>query len=249
MPSEIHWFKITTDMFDDEKILIIEAMPDRDALLIIWVKLLAQAAKTNDSGYIYLTETIPYTVEMLATVFRRPVATVRLAIATLVQLQMIEMDEKGKIFVINWAKHQNIEGMERVRQLDRERHRKFRSKQHQLLLGNVTSRDSHAIDSDSDSDLEREKEREQDIKENTTLWNNILTVVKSEVTAVNFVTYFERTKLVELRSDVMIIAVPSTCCAEYLSNNQESLLHRVVVGTVGHDMEVRVIAMPELWAV
>ena len=31
-------------------------MPEADTLLIIWVKLLAQAGKTNASGYIFLSE-------------------------------------------------------------------------------------------------------------------------------------------------------------------------------------------------
>ena len=44
-------------------------MPESDTILIIWVKLLAQAGKTNASGYIYLNQNIPYTDEMLATIF------------------------------------------------------------------------------------------------------------------------------------------------------------------------------------
>ena len=45
--ADIKWIKITTDMFDDEKIKVIEAMPDRDAILIIWIKLLTLAGKVN----------------------------------------------------------------------------------------------------------------------------------------------------------------------------------------------------------
>ena len=32
-------------MFEDEKIKLIESMPEADTLLIIWIKLLAQAGK------------------------------------------------------------------------------------------------------------------------------------------------------------------------------------------------------------
>jgi hypothetical protein len=34
-------------MFDDEKIKLIESMPDADSILIIWIKLLIQAGKTK----------------------------------------------------------------------------------------------------------------------------------------------------------------------------------------------------------
>ena len=33
--------KITTDIFDDEKICLIDALPDHDAILVIWFKILA----------------------------------------------------------------------------------------------------------------------------------------------------------------------------------------------------------------
>ncbi len=70
--GEIKFVKLSTHMFDDEKIKLIEQMPEADTLLIIWVKLLAQAGKTNASGYIFLSENVPYTDEMLAAIFSRP---------------------------------------------------------------------------------------------------------------------------------------------------------------------------------
>lgn len=38
MPSEIKWIKIVTDIFDDEKILLIESMPDADSIIVMWRK-------------------------------------------------------------------------------------------------------------------------------------------------------------------------------------------------------------------
>ncbi len=40
---DVKWIKLTTFMFDDEKIKLIESMPDADAVLVIWIKLLIQA--------------------------------------------------------------------------------------------------------------------------------------------------------------------------------------------------------------
>jgi len=78
--TEVKWIKITTSMFDDEKIKIIESMPDADSILIIWIKLLTQAGKNNANGFIFLSENIPYTDEMLSTLFNRPLNTIRLAL-------------------------------------------------------------------------------------------------------------------------------------------------------------------------
>ena len=33
--NEIKWIKITTDIFDDEKIKLIDGMPERDTILVI----------------------------------------------------------------------------------------------------------------------------------------------------------------------------------------------------------------------
>ena len=144
---EIRWIKITTDMFDDEKIRLVEAMPDADTLLVIWVKLLCQAGKVNANGYIFLAEDIPFTDENLATIFNRPVNTIRLALTTFVNLRMIELNERGLISLPNWEKHQNIEGLERIREHSRQRVARFREKQKQLQLScNVSVTTSNALE-------------------------------------------------------------------------------------------------------
>ena len=52
--NEITWIKIAVGMFDNEKIDYIESLPDADAILIIWIKLLTLTGKTNSGGYIML---------------------------------------------------------------------------------------------------------------------------------------------------------------------------------------------------
>jgi len=48
--ADVKWIKFTTDIFDDEKILMIEAMPSADTIIVIWFKLLAFAGKQNNDG-------------------------------------------------------------------------------------------------------------------------------------------------------------------------------------------------------
>ena len=160
--AEVEWIKIVTAFFDDDKITLIENTPEADMVLIIWIKLLCLAGKKNRAGYIFLTEKIPYTDEMLATVFNRPLNTVRLALATFKKLEMINMDAAGVIKITNWEKHQNIEGMERIRELARLRQAKKRKREKQILLeaSNGTSRDNH----DSRLDKTREDKNKEIVK-------------------------------------------------------------------------------------
>ncbi|EJP6472777.1 phage replisome organizer N-terminal domain-containing protein [Clostridium sp. FAM 1755] len=133
MLAEIKWIKITTNMFDDEKIKLIDAMPERDTVHYIWIRLLVQAGKTNADGYIFLNDDIPYTEEMLSTIFNRPLNSLRFALKVLGDFGMIQIQKDKLIKITNWSKHQNIEGMEKVRQQTRERVAKYRAKKKGLL--------------------------------------------------------------------------------------------------------------------
>lgn len=163
--SDVKWIKLSTNMFEDEKIRLIESMPEADTLLIIWIRLLAQAGKTNASGYIFLSKNIPYSDEMLATLFNRPIATVRLALQTFKQFGMIEITDDQYICISNWEKHQNIDGLERVKQLNMERNRKYRErkKQQQLTLENKGCESDVPVTSRDGTDIEEDKELEEEI--------------------------------------------------------------------------------------
>ena len=78
--TDISWIKLKTNLFNDEKIQLIEAMPEADTILVVWLKLLIQAGKTNDNGFIYLSQNVPYSLEMLSTIFRRSIESLKFAI-------------------------------------------------------------------------------------------------------------------------------------------------------------------------
>ena len=48
--AEVKWIKIVTDIFDDEKVLLIESLPDAYAIITVWFKLLCLAGKQNNKG-------------------------------------------------------------------------------------------------------------------------------------------------------------------------------------------------------
>lgn len=161
--AEIKWIKLTTGMFEDEKIKLIEAMPDADALLIIWIKLLTLAGKCNANGFIMLTSDIPYTDEMLSTVFNRPIGTVRLAFMTFQKFGMIDRND-GAIRISNWEKHQNVEGMERVREQARLRMAATRERR-KLLAAPLSERCAtvaQPVTPRCDTDIEDKKENKKE---------------------------------------------------------------------------------------
>ena len=78
----LKWIKICSDIFDDEKILMIESLPNADNIIVIWFKLLCLAGKSNNSGVFLMNDKIAYSDEMLAAIFRRDVKIVRMALKT-----------------------------------------------------------------------------------------------------------------------------------------------------------------------
>lgn len=135
--ADIKWIKICTDIFDDEKILLIENLPEGDTIIVCWLKLLCLAGKQNNCGVFLINERIPYTEEMLATIFRRPLNTIKLAVQTFANFGMIEIVD-NTITIPNWEKHQNLDKMELVKEQTRQRVAKYRDKQKQLSECNVT---------------------------------------------------------------------------------------------------------------
>lgn len=163
--ADIKWIKITTDMFDNRKIRQIEALPDGDAIIVIWVKLICLAGSINDGGYVYFTKEIPYTDQTLSTQFNRPLHTIQLALQTFRQFNMIEIvDDILKIS--NWEKYQNIDGMEKIKEQTRLRVQKHREKQKQIecnVTRNVTVTQSNAIDIDIEEDIDKNKNKKKNI--------------------------------------------------------------------------------------
>lgn len=135
--ADVKWIKITTDIFDDEKILLIEGLPSSDEIIVIWFKLLILAGKQNNNGVFLMNERIPYTDEMLATIFRRDINIVRLALGTFEQFEMIELVD-NVITIPNWNKHQQLDSYEKKKQQDRVRQQERRAQQKTLALNSQT---------------------------------------------------------------------------------------------------------------
>ena len=164
--AEVKWIKIVPDVFDDDKIKLIENMPEGDSIIVIWFKLLCLAGKQNRDGFLLLNDKIAYTDEMLSTVFRRPLNTVRLALSTFEQFDMIEI-VNGAVYVTKWDKHQNVERLAELREYNRLAKQKSRAKKKLLADVNDKSMTSQRCQ-DTDIEVEKEKELEKDLFTTTT---------------------------------------------------------------------------------
>ena len=161
--ADVKWIKIAVDIFDNRKIKQIESMPDGESLLIIWFKLLCLAGNVNDGGLIYLTKEIPYTDEMLATQFNKPLANVRLALKTFEAFGMIEIIN-NMILLSSWEKYQNTDKLAEIREQTRKRVAKHREKAKLLEAGNgessvtgsVTVTGGNATDIDKSKNIDKD---------------------------------------------------------------------------------------------
>lgn len=160
--ADVKWIKIAVDMFDNRKIKQIGSMPEGDSLLLMWVQLLCLAGNVNDGGFIYLTKEIPYTDEMLATQFNKPISTVRLALKTFEQFGMIEIIN-NMIFLSSWEKYQSTDRLATIREKDRERKRRKREAEKLLPQNSMeiqrTSMDVPRIDIEGDIDIDKDKNK------------------------------------------------------------------------------------------
>ena len=93
---------------------------------------------------------------------------------------MIEVIE-GVITLPNWEKHQNIDGMEKVKEQTRKRVARHREKQKELAIGNVTC--NVTVTESNGTEEERDEDKELDKDENITTNSNsenILELFQSE---------------------------------------------------------------------
>ena len=166
--AEVKWIKLTTDMFDNRKIKHLRKLPDGNNIVLIWVMLLTMAGRCNAGGMIFLTENIPYTPKMLADELDFEENTVRLALEALEQFNMIVTDS-GYFAIAGWEEYQNIEGMDRIREQNRLRQKKWYDKQKALpnVRNNVSVTQPNATEEDIDKEKDIEEEKKS--KRETTL--------------------------------------------------------------------------------
>jgi predicted phage replisome organizer len=158
--SDIRWIKVTVDMFEDNKIEFIRSLPDGDAIIVTWIQMLSIAGQSNMGGYLMVSEDIPYSEQLLSNKLRRQPVFLQFALETLTRLKMIDIED-GPFHITKWEKHQNVEGMEKVRIQTNDRVKKHRLKEKEkleTLQGNATVTLRVTQGNATELDIDKEKE-------------------------------------------------------------------------------------------
>ena len=173
--AEISWIKLSTGLPDNKKIKRIRKLPEGDKVILFWVFLLARAGESNQSGGIFLTDTMPYQEEDLAADFDFNIEFVQFALITLEKYSMITRYQ-DILFIKNWEEYQSIEGLEKVREQNRIRQARHKEKQRQLTLGNVTANVSGnaEVTASNATDIDKELDKEKDIDKEKIPYSDII---------------------------------------------------------------------------
>ena len=177
--ADVKWIKLTTDMFDNRKIKHIRRLPEGNNIVLIWVMLLTMAGRCNSGGMIFLTENIPYTPKMLADELDFEENIVLLALQALEKLNMI-VSNNGFFAIAGWEDHQNIEGMEKIRESKRLSQARWRAKQKELAAPSTVESTVESTEIKS-GNAEEEKDKEKDIDKDRDKKNSSTQPSKADV--------------------------------------------------------------------
>ncbi len=112
--TNVRYMHVSTDLFNEHRIKLIESMDEGDSVLLIWFKLVWLAGKVDDNGLIYLTKEMPYTDEMLAVMMGKSKMTVCNALEILKKYELIKVVD-GNILVCDWKKYVDVESVDEQR--------------------------------------------------------------------------------------------------------------------------------------
>lgn len=126
--ADVGWVRLSTGLFDNPKIKILEMNENGDAFVSLWLRLLCLAGRANDNGMVYVTKGVAYTPDILAAMTGKDVEVITEALELFRKLNMIAVDDDGYIEILGWQKHQNIEGLAKIRTQTKERVKRYREK-------------------------------------------------------------------------------------------------------------------------
>ncbi len=180
--AEVKWIKLNVGMFDGNSFKRIKKAKIggesfRDKLTAVWFELMDFAGKCNAGGQLVESPEIPFSsIEDIAVLIDREPEELNLCMQYYINNRMITVIDD--IYMLtNWAKYQNEEGLEKIREQTRKRVAKHREQQ-KLLSGNatcnVTVTQGNATDIDIDKDIDKEKENIKEKRHKYGAYNNVL---------------------------------------------------------------------------
>lgn len=159
--KERKYVKLRVDMYEDTKFKIIDMKPERDVIYYIWSRILLLAGKVNLEGELYLSKSIPYTMETFSIEFNRDITQIKLALDIFIELEMLELTLDNVYKVRNFAKHQNI----KVKEKEISKNKESEVKDNPTLSENLTP---EILDTKDNKSENKTSENKSSISEDVT---------------------------------------------------------------------------------
>lgn len=155
--KKYYYLKLKDTHFDDERIIVLESLPDGILYSNIYLKLCLKSVKRE--GKLMFNDRIPYNSQILAQVTRHPVGVVEKAIQILKDFDLIEVLDNGAIYI------NDIQNYIGTSSTEADRKREYRSridseKENLLEDGQMSGQMSDECPDKSPPEKERERERE-----------------------------------------------------------------------------------------
>ncbi len=163
--ADVGWVRLSTRLFENRKIKYLLNQPKGAELVLLWVHLLCAAGTVNDGGRVYISQNVMYTSQSLAADFGVPKTVADKALTLFQDLELIEIDSDGCIQILGWEKHQNVTGLEKIREQNRLRKQKQRQCDKSRNVDEDMSRDSHVTECDKSRNVTQQRREEKNRKE------------------------------------------------------------------------------------
>lgn len=163
--ADVGWVRLSTRLFENRKIKYLLNQPKGAELVLLWVHLLCAAGTVNDGGRVYISQNVMYTPQSLAADFGVPKTIADKALTLFQNLELIEVESDGCIQILGWEKHQNVTGLEKIREQNRLRKQKQRQCDKSRNVDEDMSRDGHVTECDKSRNVTQQRREEKNRKE------------------------------------------------------------------------------------
>lgn len=154
--AEVKWIKLRVGMFDGMSFKKIKRQDMRDKLTAVWFELMDFAGRCNHNGA-FISREIPfYELSDIATMIDRDESDLSVCMEFFIKEGMVSVVD-DVYMLSNWSDYQNVDGLEKIKQQNRERQAKYRENQRRIA-SNITVMFGNGTEEDTDIAEEKEEE-------------------------------------------------------------------------------------------
>ena len=174
------WFKVSSDISRNKKLLIIRAEQNGDSMALLWFFLLAMAREQNDDGYIYAADGVSYTAKTLAACCALKPKVVEKALELFETYNMIEVEDNGYIYIVGWSEHQSAGELAKIKERERCKEAMKVKRQREKRNNAVTVTENDRNNAVTNADVTVQNKNKKENKNTSNNNNNNSTVTENK---------------------------------------------------------------------